>query len=367
MNIRTLFLFAFVLGLTSLLTAQELKFNDLDASPMDMAHYPRRSAYKNYLSGDDADRTQKIKVLYCRPQVKGRTIFGDLVKYGEDWRLGANEATEVTFFQAVEIGNTYVPSGTYTLFAEPSANEWIIKLSTERFIAGTSNRDTDQDIAHVTVPVTSVANSREFFTIGFQKIDDGMVHMLFEWDKTRAALPINLNPPSLDGENASPMDLIQSPARSRLRNFIETEEELAANEPEVRVVYSRPQMKGRKIFGELLPYGEAWRLGANETTEITFFKKVMIGGEEIEPGRYGLFAVVNTDKWTFVIHEDPQTWGVANHDDELNVVSVEVPTEAAPETMEALSMTFLQKEDSPLELVVAWENTMARLPIIVMK
>lgn len=354
------------LGMASLLTAQDLKFNDLDKSPMDAAHYPRRAAFQNYLGDDDPDRRQQIKVLYCRPQKKDRTVFGELVPFGKDWRLGANEATEVTFFQPVEIGETYVPAGVYTMFAEPQADHWTIKVSTERFIGGAQNRDASKDIATAKAMTKSVADVREFFTIGFQKIDDGMVHMIFEWDQTRAMLPINLNPARLSGEDVSPMDLVQYPNMSRLRNFVE-KEDLDANEPQVRVVYSRPQMKDREIFGGLLEYGDMWRVGANETTEITFFQEVNIGGTDIAPGRYGLFAVVNKDNWEFIIHDNVQSWGPANHDDEDNIVKVMAKTEKTPETLEALSVTFNEGTDGTLELVVGWENTMARLPIMVKK
>ena len=366
MKINTILLFCLLPLLCTVSNAQELKFNDLDASPMDAAHYPRRAAFQNYLSDDDPDRAQQIKVLYCRPNKKGRVIFGELVPWGQDWRLGANEATEVTFYQSVEIGRTFVPAGTYTMFAQVYPDQWIIKISKERFIGGAANRDITQDIVAVSVPTMSVPDVRESFVIGFQKVDDSHVDMIFEWDQTRAALPINLNPPSLDGDNVSPMDLVQYPNMSRLRNFVE-EDELEANEPQVRVVYSRPTMKGRTIFGELLEYGKMWRVGANETTEITFFEDVTIAGTEIEAGRYGLFAMVNEGNWEFIIHENPQSWGHANHNEEDNVVKVMAKTEKAPSTLEALSMTFVEKGDNQIELVIGWENTMARLPITVNK
>ena len=346
------------------INAQELKFSDLEPSPMDAAHYPRRAAFKNYLSDDDPDRTQQIKVLYCRPQKKDRDIFGALVPWGQDWRLGANEATEVTFFQPVQIGGTYLPAGVYTMFAQPYPQQWIIKISEERFIAGAENRDIDKDIVAVSVPTTSVADVREYFTIGFQKVDDHNVNMVFEWDQTRAALPINLSPAIMAGADISPMDLVQYPAKSRYRNYVE-EDELEANEPKVRVVYGRPQMKDRTIFGDLLEYGSMWRVGANETTELTFFRNVTIGGTEIKSGRYGLFATVNKDNWEFIILKYVQSWGPPNHNDEDNVVKLEVPTEKTPETLEALSMAFVEKGDNQVELVIGWENTMARIPITI--
>jgi len=158
------------------LAAQELKFPDLDPSPMDAAHYPRRAAFKNYLDADDPDRVQKIKVLYCRPNKKDRVIFGGLVPYGQTWRLGANEATEVTFFDAVEIGGTFVDRGNYTMFADVNEKEWTIKISSQRHLGGNEGRDMSKDVASMTIPVKKVGESRESFTIGFQKINEGLVH-----------------------------------------------------------------------------------------------------------------------------------------------------------------------------------------------
>lgn len=364
MKTNLLFLLCFVLLGTLNLDAQEVKFGGMDKSPMDAAHYPRRAAFKNYLEADDPDRTQKIKVLYSRPMKKERNIFGELIPFGEDYRLGANEATEVTFYQTVEIGTTIVPAGTYTIFGEPGKAFWTIKLSEERFIGGSQNRDVSKDIVSIKAAVIPVDNVRESFTVGFQKETEDRVWMLFEWDQTRVGFPINLAPPTFAGSDASPMDLVQFPEMSRLRNFVE-EKDLAANEPQVRVVYSRPQMKGRTIFGEMLKYGEMWRVGANETTEVTFFKDVMVGGKELKAGRYGLFAEVNEDNWAFILHKSVQSWGNANFDEKDVVVKVKAPTEKTPETLEALSMSFVDKGNGQLHLVVGWENTMARLPITV--
>ena len=345
--------------------ANTLKFSEMDASPMDAAHYPRRAAFKNYLGDDDPDRSLKIKVLYCRPNKKGRDVFGQLEKWGIDWRLGANEATEVTFYQAVEIDGTHIEAGTYTMFAQIYPNHWVLKISTERFIAGVANRDITKDILAVNIPTTRVPNVREEFTIGFQKVDEGRVNMVFEWDQTRAMLPINLNAVSLaNGPDTSPMDLVQYPNSSRFRNF-QKPEDLDKAVAKVRVVYSRPQMRGRKIFGEMLKYGEMWRVGANETTEITFFEDVTINGTKVKKGKYGLFAKLNSaDEWEFIIHTNLPSWGNANHDEKTNVVTMKAKTEKTPKTLEALSMLLVENGTNQVDLVVGWENTMARLPIM---
>ena len=359
---RNLFIFLLTILLPLTVIAQDLEFTELDKSPMDAAHYPEASAYANYRDADDPDSKPKIKVQYGRPYKKGRKIFGELQKWGEDWRVGANEATEVTFYNAVEIDGVTVPRGIYTLFAELHPEHWIIKLSTERFIAGTANRDTTQDILATKVMTATTPTTKEQFTIGFQKIDEGLVNMLFEWDQTRATLPINLYAPVMEEEDKSPMDLAQYPSRSRFQNFLKPEEK-EANQPKIRVVYSRPQMKGRKVFGELLEYGEMWRVGANQTTLVSFYQDVNIGGTDIRKGTYGLFAKVQEDHWEFIVHKNTQSWGHYNHDEKDNIVVVKAMTAATPKTLEALSIIFEEKENKQVDIIVGWENTMARLPV----
>ncbi|MEM6320397.1 MAG: DUF2911 domain-containing protein [Bacteroidota bacterium] len=359
---QTFFLLCLAMFTVFSATAQDLEFPKLDPSPMDVAHYPARSAYKNYLSADDPDRTSKIKVLYCRPNKKDRVIFGDLVPYGQTWRLGANEATEVTFFTAVEIGGTYVPAGTYTMNADVFPNQWIIRISSERFVAGTANLDPSKIIATATANVSVVPTSREAFTIGFQKVDEGNVNMVFEWDQTRATMPVSFNPVMLSGDDASPMDLVQFPASSRLRNF-QKPEDLDKAVAKVRVVYSRPQKKGRDVWGTMKKTGDMWRVGANETTEVTFFQDVTIGGTKVKKGKYGLFAKINDDSWDFIIHKNVQSWGHPNHDEKDNVVTVNAKTLKTPETVEAMTILLQENGSDAVDLIVAWDDLMAKLPI----
>lgn len=350
-----------LIGLVSM-TAQESKFPSMDKSPMDAVHYPRTSAYNNYMDEEDKlDR--QIKVLYCRPQKKDRKIFGELVPFGQEWRLGANEATEVTFYQAVEIGGSFVNRGTYTMFADVNEKNWTIKISSERHLGGNKNRDKSKDVASLKIPTKMVSESREYFTIGFQKINDGLVHMIFAWDKVEAALPINLNPAFLSGEDASPMDLAQYPRDSRLQNYLK-EEEKAANQPKIRVIYSRPFRKDRTIFGELVKFDEPWRLGANETTEITFFAPVKIGDKDLRPGTYGIMAIPMKDKWEIIIHRGIPSWGVYGHDAETNVASITVPTQKTGEMVENLSIFFDKKSDKEIHMTIAWEETMVAVPVM---
>ncbi len=130
----------------------------------------------------------------------------------------------------------------------------------------------------------------------------------------------------------------------------------------VRVIYSRPQKNGRIIFGDLVEYGKVWRLGANEATEIEFYKNAKISGKKIGKGRYTLYAIPNTDNWTFILNKDLDTWGAFKYDSQKDVLRITAPIEKLNESVEALAITF-EKTDSGCNLVVAWDNIKSKLPI----
>ncbi len=135
------------------------------------------------------------------------------------------------------------------------------------------------------------------------------------------------------------------------------------NEPLVaRVVYSRPQKKGRRLFGDLVSYGQVWRLGANEATEIEFFRDVHIDGKVVKKGRYTLYALVNADNWVMIVNKETDTWGAFRYDVTKDVLRTTVPVEKQPEITEALSIRFL-KEGKGADLLVNWDDVQVKLPI----
>ena len=130
-----------------------------------------------------------------------------------------------------------------------------------------------------------------------------------------------------------------------------------------RVIYSRPQKNGRSVFGELVEYGQVWRMGANEATEIDFYKDVKIGGKKIKKGRYTAYALVNQDKWTIIINSDTDTWGAFKYDDKKDVVRVDVPVQKNTEQVEAMTIQFEKESATVFNMVVAWDELLVKLPI----
>lgn len=359
---KNLILAISVLFFAEWITAQsEIKWPPLDASTMDVVYFPKEVAWRNYLTLDKRNITPEIKLIYSRPLKKGREIFGSLVPYGEEWRLGANEATSITFYSPVGIGDQTLESGTYTVFADIYEDKWILHFSTESGIWGNANRDRSLTAASIDVPTEMVAKSREALSMTFQEIDEHTTHLIIEWDKTRVRVPIAHNPILFDDIDVSIMDMAHYPAKSAYRNYLEGDDRLT--KPIIQVSYSRPLKKGRNVFGDLIHNGEVWRLGANEATEITFFSDVSVGSENLARGRYAMFAEVNADSWTIILSKDYPIWGAFNRDESKDVAKVKVPTGQTNEVVEALSIVFEEKEMGLVHMIIAWDRTKVEIPI----
>lgn len=163
------------------------------------------------------------------------------------------------------------------------------------------------------------------------------------------------NLPAID---KSPMDMSYYP-----ENYPVLKIRDKATEPLVaRVLYSRPKREGRTIFGGLVEYGKVWRLGANEATEVEFYKPVNIAGKKIAKGRYTLYAVINETSWTFILNKDTDTWGSFKYDPSKDVVRVDAPVQKSTEMIDSMAM-FFEKTNGSIQLVVAWENIKAAMPI----
>lgn len=156
----------------------------------------------------------------------------------------------------------------------------------------------------------------------------------------------------------SPMDVSYYPVNYPILKIQDR-----ATEPLLaRVVYSRPQKSGRSVFGELVEFGKVWRLGANEATEVEFYKDVKVNGKKLKKGRYTMYALVTPDKWTIIFNTDTDTWGAFKYDVKKDVLRTDVPAQKNTEVLESLSMTF-EKSNGGFNLVAGWDDVVVRLPI----
>ncbi len=135
-----------------------------------------------------------LRVTYCKPYKKGRLIFGEksqdaLVPYGKYWRLGANDATEITFSSDANFAGSAVSAGSYRMYAVPGADSWKVTLNSELGEPGSYEPNYDLDVLSVNVVPSSSDSEVEQFTIYFDSDSTG-VNMNFVWDKTVVSIPI---------------------------------------------------------------------------------------------------------------------------------------------------------------------------------
>ncbi|MDP5120020.1 MAG: DUF2911 domain-containing protein [Spirosomaceae bacterium] len=172
-------------------TAFSQKLPGIDKSPMDMSYYPNDFAHDRKFAPEKiGDLPAIARVIYSRPAKKDREVFGGMVKFGNVWRMGANEAAEIKFYRNVPIQGKKVKAGTYALYAIPNADEWTIILSTDLDQWGTYSYTEDKDVLRVNVPVKQTDEMVENFTIQFVKSTDNEAVMRILWDRTLIEVPI---------------------------------------------------------------------------------------------------------------------------------------------------------------------------------
>ena len=149
------------------------------------------------------------------------------------------------------------------------------------------------------------------------------------------------------GLDKSPMDMAAFPSSYRISDKI------------VKVIYSRPQLKGRDLV-KLAPPEKVWRTGANEAVEITFYKDVVFGGKELKAGTYSLFTIPSLDKdWTVIINRARNVWGSYYYNQNQDVIRVSGKTSKTDENIDVFSMMF----DKNMTLKMGWGNTVISVSI----
>lgn len=127
--------------------------------------------------------------------------------------------------------------------------------------------------------------------------------------------------------------------------------------------YGRPGVKGRKIFGDLVPYNKVWRAGANSSTKITFAQPVNFGGKTVPAGTYGLFVIPTEKEWKVILNKDAQQWGAYAYDEKLNVTEITVPVQKLAEKQEWFTIELNPVDDNSADMVVKWDQTKVTVPV----
>jgi len=135
---------------------------------------------------------------------------------------------------------------------------------------------------------------------------------------------------------------------------------ITSKDKNIEISYGQPSKRGRVIFGEVVPYGEVWRTGANEATEITFKKDAMFGGQPVKAGTYTLFTIPNKTEWTVILNKQLKQWGAYDYEKikDKNVLEVKVPVRSLTAVQEKL--TIAAKPDT---VKLEWDQTGISVPV----
>lgn len=131
----------------------------------------------------------------------------------------------------------------------------------------------------------------------------------------------------------------------------------------IKITYSRPHKNGRTIFGKLVPYGEVWRTGANEATELTVTNDILAMEDTLKAGTYALFTIPGKEWWTIIFNRDLGLWGAYNYKEEHDVMRIEVPVEQTEEIYKPFTIKFDPKGLRKSMLVIRWDQTKVSIPI----
>ena len=148
------------------------------------------------------------------------------------------------------------------------------------------------------------------------------------------------------GLDKSPMDIASFPSNYRV------------SEKVIKIIYSRPQLKGRSLE-KLAPLGKKWRTGANEATEVTFYKDVVFGGTAVKAGTYTMYAIPGKATWTVALSSQLNVWGVYFHKDENDVAKVTIPVKKIEENLDVFSIAI----DEDMTINMGWGTTLISIPV----
>lgn len=135
---------------------------------------------------------------------------------------------------------------------------------------------------------------------------------------------------------------------------------VTAEGKDVKVSYGQPSKRDREVFGKLVPFGQVWRTGANEATEITFAKDTKFAGQAVKAGTYSLFTIPNEKEWTIILNSELKQWGSYEYDKikSKDVLKANVPVKKTGKVVEKLTFSF--KDGS---MIIEWDTTQVEVKL----
>jgi tetratricopeptide (TPR) repeat protein len=131
----------------------------------------------------------------------------------------------------------------------------------------------------------------------------------------------------------------------------------------IEVTYSRPGIKGRKIFGDLVEYNKLWRTGANSPTRFKIDHEINFGGKMLAAGEYSIFSIPNEKQWEIIVNKDPEKKNVFEYNQADDVIRVQIPVQQTATKTETFTILFTDISDTTCNFQLMWENTLVSIPL----
>jgi hypothetical protein len=157
---------------------------------------------------------------------------------------------------------------------------------------------------------------------------------------------------------AQPTDKKVSVAKKDDRPSPPAEAKAVVGDLKLRINYSQPGVKGRTIWGELVPYGKVWRTGANEASTIEVSRDCKVGGSMLRAGKYAIFSIPGENEWTIIFNNVPDQWGAYKYDESKDALRVKVKPSKSPEFNERFKFDIKSEPTGEGKVSLYWENLM---------
>ncbi len=276
--------------------------------------------------------TNVVSVNYGRPSMRGRAIMGHLVPWHRVWRTGANEATHLKTNFDMMLGDAPVLKGRYTLWTIPGEDRWTIIVNKQTGQWGT-RYDERQDLARFDVKPEHLSSVVDTFRISLEATGAGKGVMKLMWEKTVVQVPFEKN------THLRPL----SPGDSAMASL---------GTADVKIRYSTPFTRGRKIWGVVVPFDSVWRTGANAATQLITSADVSLGGTTVPQGSYTLYSIPKEDGLTLIISKKPG--GFAQYDPSLDLARVAMRPVKPGSAIDPFRIWFQKKDSRGATLHLGW-------------
>jgi hypothetical protein len=278
--------------------------------------------------------TNTISVNYSRPSMRGRKIMGELVPWDKVWRTGANLATHLKTSVDMTLGGVPIPRGTYTLWTLPSMKGWKIIVNKQTGQWGT-NYDERQDLARFEAKVENIAAPVDTFTILLQATGKTSGVMKLMWENTLVSAPFEKS------DRIRPISPLDSA-------------EVSLKGKKIKAVYSRPFVRGRSIWGVIVPFDSVWRTGANSATLLTTDIDLVVGSSVVPKGTYTLYSLPSPEKLTLIFSKKPG--GMPAYDSAMDLTRAEMKQTTPASPVDPFRIWFEPSTKNTVLLRLGWSD-----------